>query len=449
MNAEQIIIKKRDGRVLTEEEIRYLVEGYTMGDIPDYQIAAFLMAVYFQGMDLAETFTLTKTMIESGETIQFERLNKIPVDKHSTGGVGDKISLILAPLVAAAGLAVPMISGRGLGHTGGTLDKLEAIPGFRTNLTAKEFVAQVEAIGLAMIGQTEKIVPADRKIYALRDRTGTVASIPLVVASILSKKISEGIKALVLDVKTGKGAFFKNEKDAGNLARNLIAVCQKFNLPATALLTNMDQPLGLTVGNWLETREAIETLRGTGPKDVEQLSIALGAVMLRQANMVPDTNAGQQKLAEILASGAAFEKFLEMVKAQGGDVSFVEHPDRYPVDDNLITIKSKASGFVHEMDALKIGSLAMEAGAGRKKMTDSVCYTAGIYLRKKCGDFVERGEAVAQLFTSEKNSEQYWQDKFLNAVTLAPSPPEIPSLILAEINEKGQSSWPFSEWSNG
>ncbi len=443
MNVEHIIMKKRDGEALDEQEIRYLVKGYTDGDIPDYQVSAFLMAVYFQGMNLEETFILTKMMIESGETIRFSNLDKKIVDKHSTGGVGDKISLVLAPLVAAAGVAVPMISGRGLGHTGGTLDKLEAIPGFRTDLSRNEFIAQVESLGLAMIGQSERIVPADQKIYALRDRTATVASIPLVVASILSKKIAEGIESLVLDVKTGRGAFFKNKESAKKLARKLIKIGKKFNLSVTALMTNMEQPLGHAVGNWLETREAIDTLRGKGPSDIEQLTLALGSAMLKQARVVNNRDEGQEKLSRLIASGAAFEKFIEMVRAQGGDVSVIENPRRYPMKIKSITIRCSISGYIQNLDAFKIGQLAMETGAGRKKISDEIDPSAGILLHKKNGDYVEKHETLAELFSSKNISAQYWQENFLQAVTISQSRREIYPLIHSVINEKGQNPWPF------
>lgn len=443
MNVEHIIMKKRDGEALNEQEIRYLVKGCTDGDIPDYQVSAFLMAVYFQEMNLEETFILTKMMIESGETIRFSNLNKKIVDKHSTGGVGDKISLVLAPLVAAAGVAVPMISGRGLGHTGGTLDKLEAIPGFRTDLSGNEFIAQVESIGLAMIGQSERIVPADRKIYALRDQTATVASIPLVVASILSKKIAEGIESLVLDVKTGRGAFFKNKESAENLARNLIKIGKRFNLPVTALMTNMEQPLGHAVGNWLETREAIDTLRGKGPADIERLTLALGSEMLKQARVVHNRNEGQEKLSRLISSGAGLEKFIEMVRAQGGDVSVIENPRRYSMKIKSIPIRSTISGYIQNLDAFKIGQLAMETGAGRKKISDEIDPSAGVLLYKKKGDYVEKNEALAELFTSKNISSQYWQATFLHAVEISQSRHEIYPLIHSIINEKGKNPWPF------
>lgn len=442
MTAEQIIIRKRDGEALSEAELRFMVEQYVAEEVPDYQMAALLMAIYFQGMSFEEMATLTKIMVESGARVDLSHLKQFPIDKHSTGGVGDKISLVLAPLMAAAGVAVPMMSGRGLGHSGGTLDKLEAIPGFRTNLTLAEYVRQLEQIGVAMIGQTAEIVPADRKIYALRDRTGTVPSIPLVVASILSKKIAEGARALVLDVKTGRGAFFPEPAMAMELARNLIAVSAQFGLRTTALLTGMDQPLGYAVGNWLETREAIDVLRGGGPSDVRELTLALGAEMLFQAGLERDISSGLISLRNCLASGAAYERFLELVMAQGGDVAVIENPSTYPFSCRQYEIRSQVDGYVHAIDALQIGILAMEMGAGRIRITDTIDYGAGIVLQKKVGDPVTRGELLAELHYSKAISKDYLEQKMAAAIAIAASPIEPPPLILAYIHEKGQETWP-------
>ncbi|MDZ7318369.1 MAG: thymidine phosphorylase [candidate division KSB1 bacterium] len=442
MTAEQIIIRKRDGEALSEAELRFMVEQYVAEEVPDYQMAALLMAIYFQGMSFEEMATLTKIMVESGARVDLSHLKQFPIDKHSTGGVGDKISLVLAPLMAAAGVAVPMMSGRGLGHSGGTLDKLEAIPGFRTNLTLAEYVRQLEQIGVAMIGQTAEIVPADRKIYALRDRTGTVPSIPLVVASILSKKIAEGARALVLDVKTGRGAFFPEPAMAMELARNLIAVSAQFGLRTTALLTGMDQPLGYAVGNWLETREAIDVLRGGGPSDVRELTLALGAEMLFQAGLERDISSGLISLRNCLASGAAYERFLELVMAQGGDVAVIENSSTYPFSCRQYEIRSQVDGYVHAIDALQIGILAMEMGAGRIRITDTIDYGAGIVLQKKVGDPVTRGELLAELHYSKAISKDYLEQKMAAAIAIAASPIEPPPLILAYIHEKGQETWP-------
>ncbi|MFQ5823935.1 MAG: thymidine phosphorylase, partial [bacterium] len=318
MNPIEIITKKRDGGELSSDELKFLIQGYVEGLIPDYQISAFLMAVYFQGMTFEETVTLTEIMRDSGTVLDLTSILGIKVDKHSTGGVGDKVSLILAPLVASAGLVVPMISGRALVHTGGTLDKLEAIPGFRTNLNLTELKKQLEKIGVALIGQSENLCPADQKIYALRDATATVQSIPLITASILSKKLAEGIDALVLDVKAGNGAIFIEKEKAWELARMLVKTANRFNLKSTALITSMEQPLGQAVGNWLETKEAIETLKGQGPADLIDLTLTLGAQMLVLGNCAHNIAQGKSLLLEKLNSGQAFEKFLKLVELQGG-----------------------------------------------------------------------------------------------------------------------------------
>jgi pyrimidine-nucleoside phosphorylase len=434
MNAEQIIVRKRDGYELSENELRFVIEGFVNDEIPDYQMAALLMAIYYQDMSFEETFLLTKLMIESGRRVDFSHLDKLPVDKHSTGGVGDKVSIILAPLVAAAGVAVPMMSGRGLGHSGGTLDKLEAIPGFRTRLSLAEFIKQVEKIGIAMIGQTDEIVPADRKIYALRDQTGTVPSIPLVVASILSKKIAEGAKGLVLDVKTGNGAFFSSQEKAQKLAETIIAISEKFDLHTTAIMTAMDQPLGFAVGNWLETREAIDTLKGNGPKDVLDITLALGAEMLHRAKVAQNVELATNKLKELLEAGKAYEKFLQMVQDQDGDISFIENPDNYPPSRYHQNIFSEKDGYVGSINALNIGLLAMEIGAGRKKISDEIDYSAGILLHKKVGDYVTQGEPLARISYSKQIDQDYLSHKTKQAIDIKEEVPPISPLILKYIS---------------
>ncbi|MDZ7376968.1 MAG: thymidine phosphorylase [candidate division KSB1 bacterium] len=424
-------MKKRDGSHLSEAEWKSIIDGYVAGLVPDYQMAALLMAIYFQGMSIEETQALTKLMVQSGRTVDFSHLDRMPVDKHSTGGVGDKVSLVLAPLAAAAGVAVPMMSGRGLGHSGGTLDKLESIPGFRTQLSLTEFVQQVEKIGLAMIGQTDEIVPADKKIYALRDRTGTVPSIPLVVASILSKKIAEGAKALVLDVKTGRGAFFSSFDRANQLAETFISIAKSFGLPTTAMMTAMDQPLGYAVGNWLEVKEAIDTLHGDGPNDLVEITLALTAEMLRLAGK-PIHHSDQ--LQFLLANGAAYNKFIEMVTAQGGDISVVENPARYPFSQYHETVLSTKSGYVHEINALKIGLLSMELGAGRAKIGDPIDPTAGIVLCHKVGDRVERGEPLAEIYHSKVMNAEQIEHALRSAIEIDEAPCQVPRLILGSIH---------------
>jgi len=441
MTAENLIVKKRDKQKLNENEIRFLVNGFISGEVTDYQMAALLMAIYFNGMTFEETCLLTQTMIESGERVNLDHLNQFPIDKHSTGGVGDKVSIVLAPLVATAGVAVPMMSGRGLGHSGGTLDKLEAIPGFRTDLSLKEFVSLLEKNAVAMIGQTHEIVPADQKIYALRDSTGTVPSIPLIVASILSKKIAEGAKALVLDVKTGKGAFFREYNQSLELAKAIITTADKFNVKTSALMTAMDQPLGFAVGNWLETREAILALQGQGPKDLIEITLALGAEMLIQAGVSYDHGEAHKTLTDSLSNGRALEKFIRIVELQGGDVSVVEDPDRYPRSRHHLSIRSNRTGFVHSIDALKIGLLSRDLGAGRRRMSDDIDYSAGIVLQKKQGDQVEKGESLAQIYYSSNLESETIKEKFFEAVEILSTPNQIKPLILKHLSRHDSGDW--------
>ena len=358
MNPAEIITKKRDGRPLSSGEIRWMVENYVGERIPDYQMSAFLMAVYFRGMDRRETLALTQAMIDSGETIDLSSIPGIKVDKHSTGGVGDKVSLVLAPLVAAAGVPVPMMSGRGLGHTGGTLDKLEAIPGFRTGLTEGMFRTTIQKVGFAMMGQTERIVPADRKIYALRDVTATVPVLPLICSSIISKKKAEGTDALVLDVKLGRGAFFKRRDEALRLAEELVSLGTELSIETVALLTAMDQPLGKAIGNWVETREAILALQGQGSGDLMEVVTALGSIMLLLGKKVESISEGMRIIQQGLDSGEGFRKFVDMVKMQGGDLSVVENPNTYPLPRQAISVASLCSGYVASLDAMQIGLLA-------------------------------------------------------------------------------------------
>jgi pyrimidine-nucleoside phosphorylase len=398
MIASEIIARKKVGNKLSSEEIDYFVQGYSANRLPDYQMAALLMAINLRGMDFEEAAALTHSMLHSGDIIDLSDIPVPKIDKHSTGGVGDKVSLILAPLVAAAGIAVPMISGRGLGHSGGTLDKLEAIPGFRTNLTVEEFHNQIQAIGLAIIGQTARIVPADKKMYSLRDATATVDSVPLITASILSKKLAEGIDGLVLDVKAGNGAFMSKQEDAERLAKSIIRTAQLNGLKTTAFITNMNQPLGFAVGNWLETREVVMALRGHGPKDLMTLTLALASRMLMMAGE-QQTEMAYKKLIDLLRTGRAFEKFLEMIKAQGGDSSYILDLSKYTLPKIRQQIRSDQEGFIIEMDALSIGQAAARLGGGRIVMEDRIDYGAGIILNKKSGDHVDRGELLAVLFT--------------------------------------------------
>lgn len=428
MNPVELIIKKREGGSLTPDEIAYLVNGYVRNQIPDYQMSAFLMAVVLRGMDEGETLALTSTMIASGKTIDLSSIPGVKVDKHSTGGVGDKVSLILAPLVACAGIPVPMMAGRGLGHTGGTLDKLESIPGFRTNLSADAMVRQVSRIGCAIVGQTGDIVPADKKLYALRDVTGTVPSIPLICASILSKKKAEGTDALVLDVKSGKGAFFPSEQKTLELARSLVKLGNGLGIRTEAIRTNMDQPLGNAVGNWLEVRESVEALKGRGPADLMEVTLALGAMMLELGGKVKTADQGIPLLKAIIESGKAYERFAEMAEAQGGDTGFIEGSKPFPFSTPSFSVESAISGYISGLDALKIGQLSVALGAGRMKQEDTVDPAAGIIFRKKIGDTIQKGEILADIFTNKKETEAF-KLRLLKAYSFSDSPVPKPIMI--------------------
>jgi len=429
MNPIDIIIKKRDGETLSAEELQFLISGYVRDSIPDYQIAAFLMAVYFRGMMPAEIATLTRIMRDSGTVLDLSDIPGFKIDKHSTGGVGDKVSLILAPLVAAAGLVVPMISGRSLAHTGGTLDKLEAIPGFRTNLSIPEIKSLLKKIGVALVGQTADLAPADKKIYALRDATGTVHAIPLITASILSKKMAEGIDALVLDVKAGNGAIFETKEKAQELARMLVATASQFNLKTVAIITSMEQPLGNAIGNWLETREAIETLRGNGPADLLEVTLTLGGQMLVMGGVAANLDFGKKILQQKIDDGSGFEKFLEIVKAQGGDPAVIEYPEKYPSAKFAFEIKSPMAGFISEIHCREIGKISMALGAGRSAVKDGVDYTSGIMLHKKVGERVKADEVMAVAYANKKERFEDSKIRLQNAFKISDSQVKPPALI--------------------
>jgi pyrimidine-nucleoside phosphorylase len=392
-----VIRKKRDGGELSLEEITSLVNAYTQGDIPDYQVSAWLMAVVLRGMTRAETAVLTDAMLRSGEVLDLSSLSGKKVDKHSTGGVGDKTSLVLAPLAAAAGLAVPMISGRGLGHTGGTLDKLEAIPGFNVNLSVSEFRRILETGGCAMIGQTAEIAPADRKLYALRDVTGTVESPYLICASIMSKKLAEGIDALVLDVKTGSGAFMKNEKDAAFLAELMVETGERMGTKVVALITDMDQPLGCMIGNALEVVEAVDILRGEGPEDSRQLCLELAGWMLHLGGVSATVGEGKKRSEKLISSGKALDKFGKMVELQGGDPRTIDDPKRLPQARHTMVISSPSGGYLASLQCEQIGTACVVLGGGRERKEDSVDPAVGIVLHKKVGGAVAVGEPLATI----------------------------------------------------
>ena len=437
MRAYDLIRKKRDGGTLSEDELRYLVRGATDGSVSDEQLSAFLMAVFFRGLDpVSELPAWLNAMLHSGQVLDLSGIPGRKVDKHSTGGVGDKISLPLAPLVAVCGVKVPMVSGRGLGHTGGTLDKLESIPGFTVDLSIARFAELVNSLGLCLIGQTAEIAPADRKLYALRDATATVESIPLIASSILSKKLAEGIDALVLDVKVGRGAFMKTVEDARKLARTMVELCHAVGRGCTALLTDMDAPLGLAVGNAVEVRESIEILRNGGPPDVRELTLQLGVEMLL-AGDAPGVNGdpglARLRLETALADGAALRRFAQLVEAQGGDPACIEDPSRLPRPKLMREVRAERSGVLALLDAELVGLAAVELGAGRARKEDKVDPAAGLLLRKRIGDEVRTGDVLAELHAADDDRLDRGEARLRQAAQISESAPERRPLVLERI----------------
>lgn len=430
MLAYDIIRKKRNGLELTREEIVFFINGYTKGNIPDYQMSAFLMAAYFRGMSNTETAVITETMLHSGKTIDLSSISKVCIDKHSTGGVGDKVSIALAPLVAAAGVPVPMISGRGLGHTGGTLDKLESIPGFRTNLTIKEFIQALKDINIAMMGQTAEIVPADKKMYALRDVTATVECIPLIAGSIMSKKLAEGANGIVFDVKTGSGAFMQQLDDAVKLAKILVGIAKKLNRSAVALITNMSQPLGYTVGNTVEVQECIDLLKGKGPADLVEITVMLGGHMLLLGKVSPNLETGKKKIIEMIESGKGLNKFKEMVEYQDGDSRIIEYPNRLPQAKYRKDILAPKSGYIQKVDAYSIGIASVNLGAGRKELGAAIDPAVGIIIKKKIGDAVKKNESVATVLYNQSQQLADAIELIEQAFGIGIRKPQISELIL-------------------
>ena len=427
----ELIRKKRDGGHLSPDELSDFVLEYARDRIPDYQMAAFLMAVFFRGMDEAEMVSLVRSMRNSGTPLDLADIPGFKIDKHSTGGVGDKISLILAPLWASLGLTVPMISGRGLGHSGGTLDKLESVPGLQTRIPVERFKQILAEVGFVIAGQTEQMVPADKKMYALRDATATVESVPLVVGSILSKKLSEDLDALVLDVKTGKGAFFRSQEKATELARALLMVSREFGVPARALLTSMEQPIGWAVGNWVEVVESVECLQGNCPEDTWRLVEELTVLALELSGVRESRAELLRAQRENVASGEAMERFLKYVHAMGGDVRAVEQPERFALPEPVV-FASPASGFVAELDAFHVGMAAFYAGAGRKKMSDPVDPAAGIRVLKKVGDSVTEGEPLALVYSRTTDTELI-EREMRAAYRIAEKPAEPLPMVFGEV----------------
>ncbi len=437
MRMYDIIIKKRNGEELTKEEIQFFIKGYTDESIPDYQASALLMAIYFQGMNKRETAELTMAMVNSGATIDLSAISGIKVDKHSTGGVGDKTTLVLAPLVASAGVTVAKMSGRGLGHTGGTLDKLESIEGFKVQLSMEEFIDNVNRIKLAVCGQTGDVVPADKKLYALRDVTGTIDNISLIAGSIMSKKIAAGADSIVLDVKTGSGAFMKSIEDSFALAKEMVDIGESLDRNVIALVTEMNEPLGYAVGNALEVKEAIDTLKGNGPKDLLELCIELGAVMLILGKKAQSLEAAKEILVKNIKSGAALKKLEEMVAAQHGNPEQIRNPELLPKAMHIIEVKSTAVGYVQSIDAESIGIAALILGAGRETKETAIDHAVGIVLGKKVGDHVNLGETIALIHANDLSKVKECTAKLLEAYSCAETKRPHRPLIFGMVDENG------------
>jgi pyrimidine-nucleoside phosphorylase len=429
MNTTELIRKKRNKENLTKEEISFLINNYTKNKIPDYQFSAFLMAVYFNGMSKEETSALTEAMLYSGKVLNLNSIPGIKIDKHSTGGVGDKTSLILAPIVAAAGVKVPMISGRGLGHSGGTLDKLEAIPGFNTNLSLSEFKKALKKVGAVLIGQTKEIAPADKLIYSLRDVNATVESIPLITGSIMSKKLAEGIDGLVLDVKTGNGAFMRETKDATDLADSLIQTAKAFDKKVIGFVTDMNQPLGNYIGNWLEVYESIQVLKDGKKNDLTELSLILAGAMIYLGKKSKSLDEGIEEAIRILKSGKAFDTFVEIVKAQNGKTEFILNPDKYPKSKFKEVIKAISTGYLSEVNTYEIGMAAIDLGAGRKTKDDKIDSKAGIIFNYKIGDNINKGVVLAELFSNSKAGMDIAKKRIANAIKISKSKPKKLKLV--------------------
>lgn len=430
MNPVEVIKLKRNNFPLTKKQIKFFIEGYVNGDVTDYQMSAFLMAVYFNGMNDEETFHLTQIMLDSGETVDLSFLNMPKVDKHSTGGVGDKTSIIIAPLVASCGIAVPMISGRGLGHTGGTLDKLESIPGFNIHYSIKDFKKIIDKAGAVMIGQTAELAPADKKIYALRDVTATVECIPLIASSIMSKKLAEGADALVFDIKIGNGANLPEHEKSLELADKLLSISKKFGKKAIAILTDMEQPLGKKIGNWLEVEECIEIMNGAFVSDINKLNNVLCGAMIYLGGKANSIEDGEKIAGQKLMDKSAYKKFLEMVEIQNGDVDYVKDWANYKRTKFKKEIISEEDGFVSEMTAMDFGFATIELGSGRKKVEDEVDYLSGIILCKKVGNEVKKGTVLCELFAESEENLANGEKRLKGAIKISRQKPVEKKLII-------------------
>lgn len=427
-----LIAKKRDGKELKTEEIKFIINDFTNGSIPDYQMSAWSMAVYFQGMTARERADLTMAMVESGDQIDLSSIHGIKVDKHSTGGVGDTTTLVLGPLVASVGVPIAKMSGRGLGHTGGTIDKLESVPGFHVELENKEFIQLVNQNKIAVIGQSGNLTPADKKLYALRDVTATVNSIPLIASSIMSKKIAAGANAIVLDVKTGAGAFMQDMEDSEELAHAMVSIGNNVGRHTMAIISDMNQPLGFAIGNALEVKEAIDTLKGEGPEDLTELSLTLGSYMVYLAKKANTLKEAREMLQLAIAKGLALETFKTFLSAQGGDPSVVDHPEKLPQASFQFELKARESGYVSEIIADEVGIAAMLLGAGRETKESSIDLAVGLVLRKKIGDHVQEGESLVTIHSNTENIEEI-KEKLYSNITIVKKKVNKPTLIYKEI----------------
>lgn len=432
-----IIKKKRDGQELSTEEIYYVVENYTKGNIPDYQMAALLMAIYFNKMNERETLDLTKAMIDSGEKVDISYIDGIKVDKHSTGGVGDTITLILGPMIAATGVPFVKMSGRGLGHTGGTLDKLESIDNFKVNLSREEFTRIVNQTNIVICSQTSNIAPADKKMYSLRDVTATVDNISLIASSIMSKKLAIGSDAILLDVKVGKGAFMKDLDSAVELSNEMVRIGTNYGRETVAVLTNMDEPLGNAIGNSLEVKEAIDVLKGNGPKDLYDLSIELGSILLLMAKKVKNRNEGKEVLEEVIRTNKAYEKLIQLVRYQGGNVEQIKNPDLLPKAKYVIEVKSSKEGYIKSIDAEKIGLCALKLGAGRETMDYEIDLSAGIVLNKKINDKINKDEILAYIHTNNLNKVTEVEEMIKDIIEISDIKGEDKKLIYGIVTKEG------------
>lgn len=433
MRMVDIIIKKRDKKELSKQEIEFFIDSYVKNQIPDYQVSSLLMAILLNGMNKEETFYLTNAMLNSGDIVDLSKINGVKVDKHSTGGVGDKVSLVLGPLVASCGAKLAKMSGRGLGHTGGTLDKLESIPGFNIYLTEEEFIKQVNDVGMAIIGQTANLDPADKKLYALRDVTGTVDSIPLIASSIMSKKLASGADTILLDVKFGEGAFMKSVEQAKKLATTMVEIGKYFSKDTKAEITSMENPLGRAIGNSIEVKEAIATLNGHGPSDLVEICLSSGSTMLVQAKLASSINQARAMLEENIKNGKAFEIFRQFVIAQKGDVSYVDDPSKFEKTKYVYQIKAKEDGYVKHINALTLGISAMKLGAGRATKEDSIDYAAGIYIDKKPGEYASKGETICTLYTNKDEDFTLLKEEVYNGFTFSKEKVKLENIVIDKV----------------